>query len=422
VGRLDEGPSAAAPGRVERPDQWSRNLSALTGASFIGFAGFTLVMPFLPLYIAQLGERDLGAIASWTGVSLGVTPAITALLAPVWGRLADRVGRKFLVARSLVSFIVIMAAMAYVTHPWQLLALRIVQGFFAGYGALCLAMAADSAPRDRIAQSIGIVQTAQRLGPAVGPVLGGVVAGLVGLRHAFLVTACFYAVALVQLVVLYREPATVTHGATSRPARVTFRNVLAFENFLVLMAVIFGFQFVDRSLGPVLPLYVAALGVPPARVPLLSGVVFSVLACGAAYGHHIGARMLRRRTARTMIGRAALIAAFAIALFAVIPGPWTLAGAAAVFGVAVGSAMTAAYAAAAATMPAQLRGTGFGLLTSASLVGVAVSPMISGFVAATDMRIVFAADAVILCIVALSVRRVMVDTAAPAAAPTIEDA
>ena len=403
------------------PGQGSRNLTALTAASFIGFAGFTLVMPFLPLYIAQLGERDFGSIAAWTGISLGITPAITALLAPVWGRLADRVGRKFLVARSLFSFIVIMAAMAYVAHPWQLLALRIVQGLFAGYGALCLAMAADSAPSDRIARSIGMVQTAQRLGPALGPVVGGVVAGLVGLRNAFLVTACFYAVALAQLLVLYREPRLATHGTAARQARVTFRNVLAFENFVVLMAVIFGFQFVDRSLGPVLPLYVAALGVSPGRVALLSGLVFSILACGAAFGHHLGARMLRRRTARAMIGRAALIAAAAVALFAIVPGPWTLALAAAVFGVAVGSAMTSAYAAAAATMPAELRGTGFGLLTSASLVGIAVSPMISGFVAATDMRIVFLADAVILCIVALSVRHVMVDSPTPAAAPTIEE-
>jgi MFS family permease len=405
------------------PVPWRRNLAALMGASFIGFAGFTLVMPFLPLYIAQLGERDIGAIASWTGVSLGITPAITAILAPVWGRLADRVGRKFLVARSLVSFIVIMGAMAYVTHPWQLLALRAVQGLFAGYGALCLAMAADSAPKEKIAQSIGMVQTAQRLGPAVGPILGGIVAGLVGLRSAFLVTACFYAVALVQLLVLYREPRAVMHTPAERkPTHVTFRSVLAFENFVLLMVVIFGFQFVDRSLGPILPLYVAALGAPPDAVPLLSGVVFSVLAVGAAIGHHFGARVMRRRTARSLISRSAIAAAVAIALFGIVPGPWTLAAAACLFGIAVGAAMTAAYTAAAAVMPASLRGAGFGLLTSASLVGVAASPVVSGFIAATDLRVVFAVDAIVLCLLAMSVRRVMVETPVSAESPTREDA
>jgi len=128
---------------------WQRNLFAVTAASFVGFTGFTLVMPFLPLYFQQLGVTDVGAIAIWSGLSLGVTPAITAIMAPLWGRLADRYGRKIMVERSLVSFVFVMASMAIVTEAWHVFALRAVQGLFAGYGALTLTMAADSAPRDR---------------------------------------------------------------------------------------------------------------------------------------------------------------------------------------------------------------------------------------------------------------------------------
>ena len=76
-----------------------------------------------------------------------------------------------MVERSLVSFVLIMAAMAYVTRAWHVLALRAVQGLFAGYGSLSVAMAAESAPRERMPQAIGLVQTAQRLGPGVGPVM-----------------------------------------------------------------------------------------------------------------------------------------------------------------------------------------------------------------------------------------------------------
>ena len=123
----------------------------------------------------------------WSGLSLGVTPALTAMLSPLWGRLADRFGRKIMVERSLVSFVFVMAAMAFVTRPWHVFALRAIQGLFAGYGALTLTMAADSAPKGKMAQAIGTVQTAQRLGPALGPVVGGVVAALVGLRRAFFV-------------------------------------------------------------------------------------------------------------------------------------------------------------------------------------------------------------------------------------------
>jgi DHA1 family multidrug resistance protein-like MFS transporter len=400
---------------------WRRDVGALMAASFIGFAGFTLVMPFLPLYVAELGVRDVGAVATWTGVSLGITPAITALLAPVWGRVADRVGRKLLVVRSLVSFVVIMGAMAFVTHPWQLLALRVVQGIFAGYGNLCLAMAADCAPKHQVAHALGMVQTSQRLGPALGPVLGGIVAGMVGLRRAFLVTAALYAIALVQLVLLYREPRVHRAPARERASTpVTFRSVLAFENFVILMGVIFGIQFVDRSLGPILPLHIAALGLPD--VAFMSGLVFSVMALSAAVGHHVTARLMRGRSARAMISRAALVAAGAIVCAGMAPGLWTLTAAASVFGVAVGATMTVAYTTAAGVMPAAVRGTGFGLLTSASLVGVAASPMVSGLLAGLDLRAVFVADAVVLCVLALSVRRVMAETPATASTPAIEDA
>src|SRR3954464_3083219 len=111
--------------------------------------GFTLVMPFLPLYFHQLGVEDVGSVAVWSGLSLGVTPAVTALMSPVWGRLADRFGRKIMIERSLASFVIVMAAMAFVTRPWHVFALRSIQGLFAGYGALALTMAADAAPRDR---------------------------------------------------------------------------------------------------------------------------------------------------------------------------------------------------------------------------------------------------------------------------------
>ena len=119
-----------------------------------------------------------------------------------------------MVERSLVSFVVVMAAMAFVTRPWHVFALRAVQGLFAGYGALTLTMAADSAPKGRMAQAIGTVQTAQRLGPALGPVFGGIVAALVGLRRAFFVAAAFYLVAVV-LVLRHLRRAAVGHARSA---------------------------------------------------------------------------------------------------------------------------------------------------------------------------------------------------------------
>ena len=376
----------------------------------MGYTGFTLVMPFLPLFIGQLGVTDVGEIAMWTGVCLGITPALTALLAPWWGRLGDRFGRKIMVERSLISFVVLFAAMAFVTSVWQVLALRAIQGLFAGYGSLSVAMAAESAPRDRMPNAIGAVQTAQRIGPGVGPVIGGVLASVGGLRPAFLGTALFYFVALVIVYVMYDDRATHAQPpGAAETGRVTFRNVLAFRNFILMMGVIFGLQFVDRSFGPVLPLYVEQMGVTRANVAIVSGTLFSIMAFTGALGHHFCGKMLRRYPVRAVIAGGSAVAAAGSGLFGLSGNFWMMAAASVMLGLGIGAAMTASYSAAGAVIPPGAHGAGFGVLTSASLVGMASSPFIAGLVGGASIRIVFIADLVLMALLAAVVQKTMTD-------------
>ena len=404
---------------------WRQNLFAVTAATFIGFTGFTLVMPFLPLYFQQLGVTDVGDIALWSGLSLGVTPAVTALMAPLWGRLADRVGRKIMIERSLVSFVIVMSAMAFVTKAWHIFALRAVQGLFAGYGALALTMAADVAPRDRMAFAIGTVQTAQRIGPALGPVIGGTVAQLVGLRQAFLVTATFYVVALVIVFFMYDERGLAgrhQHPADKPKGRVTFRSVLAFQNFILLIGVVFAFTFVDRSLGPVLPLYIAELGTSLDRVPIVSGVLFSIAAGTGAVGNHLCRALLARASTRAVIAGAASAAALGTLTYVFAGSTALLMLGTPILGLGIGAASTAAYTAAGAIIPPEVRGTGFGLLSTGSLLGLALSPVICGLLGTLSLRAVFVLDMCILVLVGGLVRRLMVTPGStPTSAPATEE-
>ena len=394
-----------------------RNQVAVTAVAFVGFTGYTLVMPFLALYVRELGVSQDADVALWTGLALGATPLVTALCAPFWGRIGDRYGNKILVQRSLLSFILVMVAMAFVTQPWQLVALRAIQGLVAGYGGLTIAMVAMSVPRERMAHAIGVVQTAQRMGPAVGPVIGGLLLPLAGLRGAFYVSAGIYLVAFVMLTAMYVEPARTRGGDTRRDGRISFGNVLAFENFVLLMGVIFCLQLVDRSFGPILPLHLEALGFDR-RLEIVSGTLFSVLAVSGALGHQLAAALLRRLTPRAIIAAAALAGSCGLSAFSVAASLWLLLPAMAVVGLASGTAVTAAFSAAGAVIPRDAHGVSFGFLTSASLIGSAISPVLTGLVVGHSFRVVFVAGAVTLAGLALAVRRVMVERA-PAVEQTL---
>src|SRR5438093_4485204 len=102
------------------PDDWRRNVWALTLTVFISFVGFQFFSPFLPLYIRELGVTDPAKVALWAGAIAAITPIMSGVLAPVFGRLADRFGRKMMLIRSLVGFTFVIAAMGLVTSVQQL--------------------------------------------------------------------------------------------------------------------------------------------------------------------------------------------------------------------------------------------------------------------------------------------------------------
>jgi MFS family permease len=400
----------------------NRNLLAIAGACFIGFSGFTLVMPFLPIYFGQLGMRDPAEIALWSGLSLGVTPGMTALLAPLWGRVADRYGNKFLVLRSLACFIVTMVLFGLVTRPWHVFGLRVLQGFFAGYGALAVAMAAQGASRDRMASAIGTVQTAQRLGPAVGPIIGGVLAVAIGIRASFFVSSLFY---LAAFVLVWRwfdeEPGARSAGRGDEAPGLSFASGAAVRQFVLLMGVILALQLVDKCFGPILPLYLQQLGVPAARIAPVAGFLFSAVACAGAVGNMATQRLLHRYAPRLLLRYTALVAGLGLLPFVFGAPVPVLIAASLVFGLAIGVAMTASFTAAGHVIPEASRSTGFGLLTSASLVGLSLSPILSGVLARISIRSVFTAGVITLAVLAATVSYVMRDRVERAAYPSVDE-
>src|SRR4029434_4644941 len=214
---------------------WQRNVWALTLTVFISFVGFQFFSPFLPLYIRDLGVTDPSKIALCSGLQAAVTPAMSGILSPVFGRLADRFGRKMMLIRSLVGFVVIVAAMGLVTSVESIRLSRVIMGLFAGFTPMVMALATTSAPKDKVPAAIGMVQSAQLLSVAVGPAIGGYVASHFGIRYAFFATAGLCALALVGVLVLFQE-VSPGGGAQRQPsARMPLADVFKFPHFAVVM-------------------------------------------------------------------------------------------------------------------------------------------------------------------------------------------
>src|SRR5262245_37823463 len=185
--------------------QWRRNQVAVTFAAAMVFLGFTLVMPFLPFYVQTLGIRGMRNVALWSGALLTTSPLIAAILGPIWGRLADRVGMKIMVQRILFTIALHWGLMFFVTNIWQMLGLRILLGLFSGFGTMSVALVTHGCPRERIGRAVGILQATQILSTALGPLIGGILAQAIGIRYTFLVTFALCSFAFFFVLVLYRD-------------------------------------------------------------------------------------------------------------------------------------------------------------------------------------------------------------------------
>lgn len=254
---------------------WVVTLTILVASAFLMDMSFTMITPFLPVYLSS----ELGAKASevdmWSGAVFAVTFFVSGLLGPVWGVLADRKSRKFMALRASIGLTISYALCGIVQTPMQLFAARFFQGLCAGLYPALLALLAASIPARKTGLSMGLMQGGMTVGAVVGPFVGGVLADYFGMRESFFVASV--ALGLISLLIgfcIKEKPRTI---------KVTSRNWFdwsvirqpAIFKMLMACAVIHASLF---SAQPILPLYIAQLQGSMDNIMMLSGTIFSVCA------------------------------------------------------------------------------------------------------------------------------------------------
>ena len=275
------------------PESWQRNVWALALVVFTAFVGFQFFAPFCRSTSRSWASPTRrgwpsGPACCWPSRP-ACRPARTAL-----GRLSDRVGRKIMLIRSLAGFVVIIAAMGLVTSVYQLFIARLLQGVFAGFSVMAMAVASVSCPRDKVPVAIGRVQSAQLLSAAVGPFVGGYIASHFGIRATFFVTAALCALALAGLIVLFKEARPSGAGEVARrPPHLSLRDLFRLPHLPLVLGLLLICQFIDRGLALLIPLKVADLaGVE--RIAEISGVIISVSAVCGTISASVAGRLARQ--------------------------------------------------------------------------------------------------------------------------------
>jgi DHA1 family multidrug resistance protein-like MFS transporter len=388
---------------TQAPKAARRNLLVTVAMVFAVFTGFAFVLPFLPLFVRELGIAEPENAALWAGVLIGVAPLLAGLLAPTWGRLADRYGQKGIAAKALVAYVVLLALCAVVTRVEQLLALRIGVGLFGGIGPLGLAMATTQAPREETGRAVGLVQAAQILAAAIGPLAGGILADTIGIRRTFLVTAALCALALVLLLGCYEErlPAERPQAAPSPGLRA----VVALPGVLALLVALFVVNFIGRSFTPILPLQLASLGLPESRLASATGVLISAYSLAAAASAWGLGRLSRTRSPHGLLLATLVGGALIVAPMALVPSYELVLTLAVLLGLVAGGSLTLCYTIGGLMVPERVRTTAFGFFSGAALFGGALAPTVAGLVAHLALRGIYFVDAALYLALAAALAR-----------------
>lgn len=377
--------------------KWKSNLVATAAAQFLCIVGWNASIPFLPLYVRELGVTDLHQVELWSGLLAAGGAAASFLVFPFWGALSDRMGHKWNTVRAALGIAVTFALMALVGSVQELFVARILQGALAGITPAFFALTSAFVPLKSAAFALGVIQMASSAGGAVGPLVGGAVADLVGYRWAFAVSGGLSALGAVVVLTLVRD-------RFRRPQRMTRANgVLDGARLVVHSLPVLGAilamamaNLADSVTRVILPLFVDYLRQEPAGVNAATGLVLAGAATAGAVSALVMGRLADRFGYKTLLLACSAGAALSYAGQMAAPGFGAFLGASLGVGLFVGGIIPAANAILARTVRHEQQGAVYGLSASANSAGNTLGPMLGASLAsAWGLRVPFGTAAVL---------------------------
>lgn len=252
---------------------WKENLRVAWFGSFLTGASISLVVPFMPIFVEQLGiEGD--QVAFYAGLAISVSAVSAALVSPIWGILADKYGRKPMMIRAGLAMTITMGGLAFVPNIYWLLFLRLLNGVFTGFVPNATALIASQVPKDKSGAALGTLSTGVVAGTLTGPFVGGLVAEIFGIRNVFLLVGAFLLLAAILTIFFIKEDFQPVAKEKAIPTKEVFSSFKYPRLLINLFLTSFVIQFSAQSIGPILALYVRDLG-QTENLLFVSGLIVS---------------------------------------------------------------------------------------------------------------------------------------------------
>ncbi len=350
-------------------------------------------VPFLPVYMKELGAPNDAAALAWVGIAYSGTGIARLLSGPVWGVLADRYGRKPMFVRALVAATLTTLIAAVAQAPWHFVVAWTSQGLLSGFIPAAVALTSVSVPRERLTSALGMVQGAQYTGNTIGPVLGAVFAAAFGLRGAVIAGALVPAIAAVTVALLVPRdrtgrptPPLPAEDAPARRAQrlATLTGGISGQLALALL-IFFTIHMTGGLVRTSAPVALEDLLHRP-DVTAITGWTFAAGGLASAIGA-VGLSRLLRRPGQLRLMLVAVIGAAAAAHAGL-----GLAGSAALFiaayfvtGLCQGAMLPATNTIIASAVPFERRGAAFGLASSVQALAFVAGPMGAAYFATVSL-------------------------------------
>lgn len=351
---------------------------------FLVNAGMTMITPFLTLYLAQdlnvVGEREIGV---WAGFIFAANFMTSFIFQPIWGKVADKYGRKLMLLRSGFGMAIVIACMGFATHPWHLLALRLLNGTISGFNPAAISLVSGTTPKNRMGFAMGIMQSGQVAGTILGPLIGGFMASWVGFRPIFFITGGLIFAASLLALFLVKENFNREQAKAAPQASVLagLKELNHVPQLPALFTVTFLLQFAMISPMSLLPLYVQKLHGSAVDIALWAGFVVAV----TGLSNMVASPLLGRLSDRIGAHRVLTFALIGTSLTLIPQAFATTVGQLIIIrfmmGVFMGGLLPSVNALIRSYTPDGMESRSFGFNTSALALGNMMGAVIGGFMA-----------------------------------------